>query len=605
MSDLGDLVVLVGENGCGKTRLLEAVDWLLRRTRHVGFSQLAGLRKGRADKAKFFAALASEPPDDHMTFAGAGSDVDAYDEVLSPFEGFELVVEDDDNVDAALSAYCEHSDILRNALTSNREHFARLAVGVPRGDYETDPILVGAPLAYIDDVCMRQATDCNNEPVGLHSANNAIARDYDRLQKLFIDVAGMKLDVTNGRASLDGRTVHQTSFSDGQMALFRIVVLLHSKILNDVPVPLLLDEPERHLHPSRLIGLIDALREYLPRAQLWIATHSLALTAHLAAVQPRSIWFGADGHFSRAGLSQEKVVNGLLGGQSGAEQISDFCVQADQFAACSFSADCLVSPETTAYRSGDPQVKQIYDFISQEHDKCLIIVDIGAGKGRLLDGLAHSLEFELTKKVSYYAIEPNPTTRTQCAEQVRRHFDDNIERVFASAQEYIASVHERADVVVLINVLHEIEIQYWTSVLNDARSLLNDAGSLLIVEDTRLPRGELAHANGFLVLETDALCELFETRHNAEGIQSIAASRGGTRLQATAFKKSHLAAVTIPNIMRALHMQLNSAAATIRALRTSNRKPDYRLGHEHAYQTQLLANLTLAIEDLQGQKAQP
>lgn len=603
MSDLGSLVVLVGENGCGKTRLLEAVDWLLRRIRHVGFSRLMGLRAGREAQAKFFEALASDP-DDHHTFSGAKADLDAYDEVLSPFEGFELVVEDGETVDESLPIYCEHSDILRNSLSSNREHFSRLAIGVPRGDDETDPMLIGSPLVYIDDVCMRQASDRDYEVVGFHSANNAIAGDYERLRKLLIDLAGMTLDIADGHASLDGRGIHRTAFSDGQLALFRIVVLLHSKILKDAAIPILLDEPERHLHPSRLIALVDALREYLPHAQLWIATHSLALTAHLAAEQPRAIWFGADGHFERAGLAQEKVVNGLLGGPAGAEQISDFCVRADQFAACAFSADCLSPPETAAYKPGDPQVKQIHDFISLASMQRLTIVDIGAGQGRLLDGLATILGGELTKRVSYYAIEPNPTTKVQCAQQVHRYFKDGIERVFFSARDYLASVIERADVAVLINVLHEIEIQNWTSVLSDAHSLLSDDGSLLVVEDTRIPRGELAHANGFLVLETDALCELFATNHLADGVQCITASRGGTRLQATAFRKAHLATVTTSSIERALQKQQNNAAIAIRELRKSDKKPDYRLGHEHSYHTQLLANITLAIEDLQGLKPQ-
>eukprot|EP01037_Dinobryon_pediforme_P000433 gene433-434_t len=364
LNDLGPLVVLVGENGCGKTRLLEAVDWLLRRTRHVGFDRLSGLRKGRAKKQEFYDALAIEPPDDHYTFAAAGDDVEAYNALLSPFEGFELAVESGESVDGSLSTYCALSDILRNSLSSNREHFARLAIGVPRGDDETDPILVGSPLAYIDDVCMRQASERDHETIGFHSPNNAAPRDYARLRKLFSDLAGMVLDIANGHGSLDGRSIRSTSFSDGQIALFRIVVLLHSRVLDNAAIPILLDEPERHLHPSRLIGLVDALREYLPNAQLWIATHSLALTAHLAAVQPRAIWFGANGHFERAGLAQEKVVNGLLGGPAGAEQISDFCVRADQFAACAFSADCLSPPETATYRTGDPQIQQIHDFFA-------------------------------------------------------------------------------------------------------------------------------------------------------------------------------------------------------------------------------------------------
>ena len=445
MDDLGSLVVLVGENGCGKTRLLEAVDWLLRRTRHLGYVRLLKLRAGRGKKAEFFHALARDPYDyDHYTLAGAGSDLDAYEAVLSPLEGFELASIDGEDIDAALCAYCVLSDILRNSPTSNREHFVRLAVGVPRGDDLTEPLLIGAPLVYINDICVRRVAALAKEPIGFHSPDRMIESDYARLQKLIFDITGMCLDIADGYACIDGRNVDRTTFSDGQMALLRMAVLAHSRVLENAAVPIVLDEPERHLHPSRLVGLIDALRTHLPHAQLWIATHSLSLTAHLAAIEPRAIWFGSNGCFERAGLAQEKVVNGLLGGVTGAEQISDFCVRADQFAACAFSADCLSPPGTVTYRDGDPQIQQIRDFIAGESTQHITIVDVGAGQGRLLDGLAHSLGDALGVRVSYYAIEPNEATRALCIKRVSRHFDDAPERVFASAQEFLSSVTAKA-----------------------------------------------------------------------------------------------------------------------------------------------------------------
>jgi ABC-type cobalamin/Fe3+-siderophores transport system ATPase subunit len=599
MGNLGSLVVLVGENGCGKTRLLEAVDWLLRRTRYVGHARLLKIRASRVEKAEFFHAL-SRDPDDHYTFAAAGEDLDAFDAVLSPLQGFELTYADAEDVDAALSTYCTLSDILRNSSNASREHFSRLTVGVPRGDDPTDPLLVGAPLVYIDDICTRQAADLREERSGFYSEHKMIGSEYTRLQKLINDITGMCLNIADGQACIDGRGVSRTTFSDGQMELLRIAVLIHSRVLENAAVPLLLDEPERHLHPSRLVGLIDALRAHLPQVQLWIATHSLSLTAHLAAIEPRSIWFGSKGNFERAGLVQEKIVNGLLGGVTGAEQISDFCVRADQFAACAFSADCLCRPETVTYTEGDPQIQQIREFIAVESVRRMTIVDIGAGQGRLLDGLAHSLGDALAESVSYYAIEPNDATRVLCAQRVSRHFDDGHARVFASAQEFLASVAAKADVAVMANVLHEIEIEHWASVLQDTYTLLNDAGSLLVVEDTRLPRGELAHANGFLVLETEALCKLFAVEREAGSVQCITAPRGGARLQATAFKKPVLAAVTMSSIESALQMQRSITARCIRNLRKSDQKPDYRLGHEHAYHAHLLANLTLALEDLRA-----
>lgn len=597
MSDLGSLVVLVGENGCGKSRLLEAVDWSLRRTRQVGYAQLLKIDAGRAKQKRHSDAMLLGA-EDHISCSAAASDCEAFDKVLVPLDCLNFSSTGDEDIDVALSAYCALSDILRNPTISKGGHFTRLSVGAPRGDGLTDSLLAGTPLAYIDDVCVRQAAASSDESIGMYSPNRMIEDDYARLKEVLNEITGMHLDVIGENACIGGQRIDRTTFSDGQMALLRIAVLIHSQVLKDVELPILLDEPERHLHPSRLIGLIDALRKHLPRAQLWIATHNLALTAHLAAIEPRAIWFGSNGLFERAGLAQEKVINGLLGGATGAQQISDFCTRADQFAACSFSADCLYPPDTVTYKKDDPQIQQIRDFITGGRTRPMVIVDIGAGQARLLDGLAHLLNDSLLKDVSYYAIEPNDATRALCAERVSRHFNDGSVRVFASAKDLLASGPIKADVAVLANVLHEIELKYWEAVLLDAHTLLEDDGSLLIVEDTRLPRGELAHPHGFLILETDALCELFATCKDAHGVQHIAATRGGARLQATAFKRPLLAALTTSSIRSALHLQKSSAAASIRELRKSGRQPDYRLGQEHAYHTQLLANLTLALEDL-------
>ena len=596
MDSLGSLVVLVGENGCGKTRMLEAVDWLLRHTRQLGYRNLQNLRERRAQNAQLL-GHAEGWDGDRLTLVGAASDVAAYDALIEPLSNFELSTEDGEDVDSTLSAYCELSDVLRNSQPI-REHSARLTVGVPRGHVSKDPRLAGAPIIYIEDICLRYIDGRDEEPMGFQSVHGDISRDYHRLQKLLNEFAGVHLDIINGKVCIDRQKIDQVAFSDGQAALLRIAVLVHSRSIENIAVPILLDEPERHLHPSRLIGLIDGLRAYLPQAQLWIATHSLALTAHLAAIEPRGIWFGSNGRFERAGLTQESVVNGLLGGPEGAVQISDFCVRADQFAACSFSADCLRPPETVTYKDGDPQIQQIRDFISVESEDRLTIIDIGAGQGRLLEGLAHSLGEKLAEKVSYYAIEPSEIVMPLCIRQTCQYFEDGALRVFPSAQALTAAVGISADVVVLANVLHEIEINDWISVLRDVHDLLTDSGSLLIVEDTRLPRGELAHANGFLILETDALCDLFAAEPSGNDVKSIRASRAGARLQATAFKKAAVARVTAKTVEIALRTQQKFASLRIRELRKTDQKPDYRLGHEHAFQTQLLANLGLAIEDL-------
>ncbi|MGT2505736.1 hypothetical protein [Cupriavidus basilensis] len=63
---------------------------------------------------------------------------------------------------------------------------------------------------------------------------------------------------------------------------------------------------------------------------------------------------------------------------------------------------------------------------------------------------------------------------------------------------------------------------------------LSDNGFLLIVEDQRIPVGEKAHKNGFLVLDTAHLRTLFSIKEAdvAAGLFTFHDARGDGRLKA-------------------------------------------------------------------------
>lgn len=222
MDSLGSLVVLVGENGCGKTRVLEAVDWLLRHTRQLGYHNLQYLREQRAQNAQLL-SQAGGWDGDHLTLAGAASDVAAYDALIQPLNNFELSTEVGENVDSTLSSYCELSDVLRTTRPI-REHSARLTVGAPRGHVSKDPRLAGVPVIYIEDICLRYIDGRDEEPLGFQSVHGDISRDYHHLQKLLEEFAGVHLDIINGVVCIDRQKIDQMVFSDGQAALLRMAV---------------------------------------------------------------------------------------------------------------------------------------------------------------------------------------------------------------------------------------------------------------------------------------------------------------------------------------------------------------------------------------------
>jgi SAM-dependent methyltransferase len=393
--------------------------------------------------------------------------------------------------------------------------------------------------------------------------------------------------------------------SHGQQQLLHWSVVIHSGLLANKVTPLLIDEPELHLHPSALVTLMDALLEAAPKCQFIIATHNVSLIAHLAASFPRCTWFGKDGKFSKAGHTPPLVVEGLLGGKSLGDEVVDYCSMAERYAIATFAVDCLMSATSVPYKLGDPQIAQVIDHADPgtAHGRELVLLDFGAGQGRLLDGIAAARGDgeALATWLSYFAVEPDDVGRQACEQAIREHYADVRTRAFRSVDDALSGLGERAgDVVVLMNVLHEIHPRYWAQVCSSLQRLIREGGFLLIVEDTLLPRGELAHSCGFVVLESGAFRCLFDA--NSEGnvglLKTTYSPTHGTRLQATRVSEALLSGVSTNTVRAALAMQKASALRALRALRSGNSKPTYLEGRQHAYHAQLVANIELALAEL-------
>lgn len=150
------------------------------------------------------------------------------------------------------------------------------------------------------------------------------------------------------------------------------------------------------------------------------------------------------------------------------------------------------------------------------------------------------------------------------------------------------------DLVVTCNVLHEIAPSDWPSVFRDLAGLLNERGHLLVVEDQRIPTGEKAHNQGFLILDGPQLAKLFGRRERDPKILSVQAMEG--RL------KAHLVPAMLPGRVSpetrraALESLCESCKVEIQRLRAG--PATSRGGHLHGLYAQMLANATLALEAL-------
>ena len=202
--------------------------------------------------------------------------------------------------------------------------------------------------------------------------------DYERLQKIvriFLDTEiGRTLD---DEATLFGFPLGKANLSDGQKILIQFCIAIYSQETAMSDLILVLDEPENHLHPSVIIGIIERIKESVTNGQIWIATHSIPLLAHF---DPSLIWFVENGKITHAGKIPEKVLHSLLGDDDEISKLQEFIGLPAQLATSIYATESLLEPRAVTTGSSDPQSVQIRtDLLSISSTGKLRILDYGAG----------------------------------------------------------------------------------------------------------------------------------------------------------------------------------------------------------------------------------
>jgi len=425
----------------------------------------------------------------------------------------------------------------------------------------------------------------------------AAVESYERLKGLVETVLGTKLERDGeGGVLLFGRPIAQAGLSEGQSVLLQFCVGLHAQggALNDTI--LVMDEPENHLHPEVVIGVIERVVKQLGGGQLWIATHSVAL---ISQFEPDQVWYMENGSVSQAGSTPEKVLYGLLGGEEKAQKLASFTDLPASYAANRFALQCLVSPGTVGPKDDDPQMEQVR--MALEEGGVQRVLDFGAGQGRLASSLCEALgrsEGKVPAGFEYVAYDADTKDEDVCLAAIGRLYGEAAGRWFSDLHPLLDAKGEGYfDAVVMCNVLHEIDPVDWLK-LFDARGplvrLMKEDGYLLVVEDERMPVGERAYAKGFLVLGTDELRELFCVRTDEEGFKSNSQRDG--RLKAHRIPRAVLGRMSDASRKKVLELVKRRAEDKVKELRTQ--KASYRNGMLHAFWVQQLANATLALGEL-------
>ncbi|WP_412986936.1 AAA family ATPase [Pontimicrobium sp. IMCC45349] len=298
---------------------------------------------------------------------------------------------------------------------------------------------------------------------------------------------------------IDGREFDYAQFSEGEKVLFTYAILLF--LLNTNPrirfkeSIIIIDEPELNLHPKAQIKLIESLQELVKdEGQLIIATHSLSIVANL---QYGSIHLVRDSKlFSPSSTIPFESVDDLMGFDEHYNKIVEFLVSTPSWAMINFMGECFEDPEVfEEANNNDPQLEIFKNIILTNNS--INILDFGSGKGRLIEKIRESEKtWKRIKSYDCFDIQPKYN------ELVNNLGANNVYNDLSEIP------NNHYDLVVLVNVLHEIPINEWTKSINTIKKNLKPDGFLAIIEDTELPVGELPNEHGFLILGKEEMTNL-------------------------------------------------------------------------------------------------
>ena len=482
MNELGPIVVLAGENGSGKTRLMKLIERTVRA--NIQQKDYDGCNLTYSENLTPIARCDIE---DICVLNYSHSDLP-----LQLPDGFPPYVIDisEENLK---KTNCDFDETAREALL----YLMRLA-------------------KYADDSTLNTF---NNEYCFPLLGTRLTKRKHDGQPCLF---------------NLPLCDFKEKPLSPGQTYLLRLCVALNSTTAPENTI-LFLDEPESHLHPKALLELLDKLQLKFKLGQIWIATHSIEI---LSNFWYSSVWYmdckhknnkcktavskkkvknsensvaerTIDSIAKKMGSKNELILNNILGDESKRYLLYQFISSPDAYACNTFAVECLFNPEVVEKaNSEDPSTALAKGKITPD----AVVIDFGAGKGRFLTSCTEQmgmLNFEYFAYDKYgYNINDGSETESslRCKEVLRQHGIDEKTHYFGSEAEFDGL--PIADRVLLINVLHEISPSQWADTFHRIEQKLNDDGFLIVVEREELTIGEKPFDSDFFVMQRDSMAKL-------------------------------------------------------------------------------------------------
>ncbi len=373
-------------------------------------------------------------------------------------------------------------------------------------------------------------------------------------------------------------------FSPGQKTLFAYAILFFYLDVNSKTnireSIIIIDEPEKHLHPEAQISLINALKSIISKSgQLWIATHSIHILSHL---EYDEIMMVEDNRIiPPSRTTPGKSFNSLMGLDQHISKLMAFINSISDWAYGNFMLQCFKEPEVIFGNDpNDPQFILFKKFLEKESKTNLL--DFGAGKGRI--GYTIKEDEQVSDKIIYSAFEPDKGNY-ELLNNV-----PNIKTTYSNIEEIPKNSF---DCILLCNVIHEINPNDWIESFNAIKRSLKDDGFLIIIEDKFLPKGENAHQFGYLILGS----EEFKILLNSDNVLELKLQeeKFKERILFNAFTKEQIN-ITEKTIIAALNKLKENAFINLKKIKKE--KKDIDQGRRYANQTQLYINSQLALEGM-------
>jgi hypothetical protein len=203
---------------------------------------------------------------------------------------------------------------------------------------------------------------------------------------------------------------------------------------------------------------------------------------------------------------------------------------------------------------------------------------------------------KLTELIDYIAFDKFDSDKELCKSALINTYGDCDNRYFNDIDSLTTKYDKGTfDVVIMCNVLHEIDPKHWLNLFKlegEISSLLKENGIIMLVEDQHIPIGEKAYVNGFLVLDTPHLKELFQITEQDLDFKYDSQRNG--RLKAHFIPKSCLIRISNDSITKSIKTVCETAKRQILALR---QETTYKSGNLHGFWTQQFANAQLILDE--------